>query len=181
MSWSTSELLVRLVHCLTRLSPPVKYFYWPFEGGASFVDIFVISVLFCYAFMHICLLMPCGHLLGKGWPLGSHLWCLIVTLSLFHWYSGSGVVLDCIDSWFLPSFLLCPPIWDHCDVDVLPRIYNNRVLSISLILFEVGIQNFVWRDLGITECHIPSLGHCDLDLVSRIRIGSSAYLLYYLR
>ena len=25
----------------------------------------VISVLFCYAFMHVCLLMPCGHLLGK--------------------------------------------------------------------------------------------------------------------
>ena len=24
------------------------------------------SVLFCYAFMHVCLLMPCGHLLGKG-------------------------------------------------------------------------------------------------------------------
>ena len=57
--------------------------------------------------MHVCLLMPCGHLLGKGWPLGSHLWCLIVTLSLSHWYPRSGVVLDCIDSWSLPSFLLC--------------------------------------------------------------------------
>ena len=28
--------------------------------------IYVISVLFFYAFMHVCLLMPCGHLLGKG-------------------------------------------------------------------------------------------------------------------
>ena len=36
------------------------------QGGASFWIIYVISVLFCYAFMHICLLMPCGHLLGKG-------------------------------------------------------------------------------------------------------------------
>ena len=63
-----------------------------------------LSVLFCYAFMHVCLLMPCGHLLGKGWPLGSRLWCLIVTLSLSHWYPGSGVVLDCIDSWSLSSF-----------------------------------------------------------------------------
>ena len=68
--------------------------------------IYVLSVLFCYAFMHVCLLMPCGHLLGKGWPLGSRLWCLIVTLSLSHWYPGSGVVLGCIDSWSLPSFLL---------------------------------------------------------------------------
>ena len=68
--------------------------------------IYVISVLFCYAFMHVCLLMPCGHLLGKGWSLGFPLWCLIVTLSLSHWYPGSGVVLDCTDSWYLPSFLL---------------------------------------------------------------------------
>ena len=35
--------------------------------------IYVISVLFCYAFMHVCLLMPYGHLLGKGLPLGSRL------------------------------------------------------------------------------------------------------------
>ena len=30
------------------------------------IHVYVISVLFCYAFMHVCLLMPCGHLLGKG-------------------------------------------------------------------------------------------------------------------
>ena len=28
--------------------------------------IYVISVLLCYAFMYVCLLMPCGHVLGKG-------------------------------------------------------------------------------------------------------------------
>ena len=41
---------------------------------------------------------PCGHLLGKVWPLGFRLWCLTVSLSLSRWYPGSGVVLDCIDS-----------------------------------------------------------------------------------
>ena len=41
---------------------------------------YVISVLFCRAFVRVCLLMPCGHLLGQGWPIGSHLWCLIVKL-----------------------------------------------------------------------------------------------------
>ena len=60
-----------------------------------------------YAFVRACLLMPCGHLLGKGWSLGSHLWCLIVKLSLSHWYPWSGVVLGCIDSWSLHSFLFC--------------------------------------------------------------------------
>ena len=34
------------------------------------------------------------------------LWFLIVTLSLSHLYYGSSVVLDCIDSWSLPSFLI---------------------------------------------------------------------------
>ena len=57
-------------------------------------------------FVRVCLFVPCGHLLGKGWPLGSSLWCLIVSLSLSHWYPGSGVVLDCIDSWSLHPYLL---------------------------------------------------------------------------
>ena len=42
-----------------------------------------------------------------SWLLSSRLWCLTVSLLLSHWYPGSGVVLDCIDSWSLPSFLLC--------------------------------------------------------------------------
>ena len=60
----------------------------------------------CYAFVCVCLNVPCGHLLGKGWPLGSRLWCLTVSLSLSHWYPGSGVVLDFIDSWSLHPYLL---------------------------------------------------------------------------
>ena len=51
--------------------------------------------------------MPCGHLLGMGWPLGSRLWCLMCVCHFPMWYPGSGVVLDCIDSWSLPPFLLC--------------------------------------------------------------------------
>ena len=56
--------------------------------------------------MCICLYVPCGHLLGKSWPLGSCLWCLTVSLLLSNWYPGSGVVLDCIDSWSLHPYLL---------------------------------------------------------------------------
>ena len=52
----------------------------------------------CFAFVCVCLHVPCGHLLVKGWPLGSSLWCQNVSLSLSHWYPGSGVVLDCINS-----------------------------------------------------------------------------------
>ena len=67
--------------------------------------IFILSCV-CYAFVRVCLFVPCGHLLGKDWPLGSRVWCLIVRLSLSHWYLGSGVVLDCIDSWSLHPYLL---------------------------------------------------------------------------
>ena len=90
-----------------QLKPSSKIFLLTVPRRYFFCGSFMIFLsCFCYAFVRICLLMPCGHLLGKGWPLGSRLWCLIVKLSLSHWYPGSGVVLDCIDSWSLPSFLL---------------------------------------------------------------------------
>ena len=48
--------------------------------------------------------MSCGHLLGKGGPLGSRLWCLTVSLSLSHWYPGIRLFL-CDDS-FVPCFVV---------------------------------------------------------------------------
>ena len=60
----------------------------------------------CYAVVCVCLFVPCCHLLGKGWPLGFRLWCQTVSLSLSHWYPGSGVILDCIDSLSLYPYLL---------------------------------------------------------------------------
>ena len=103
MSWSTFELRVRLAP-FSRFKPSGKIFYWPFQGGTSFVDNFFLACV-SYAFVCVCLYVPCGHLLGKGWPLGSRFWCLTVSLSLSHWYLGSGVVLDCIDSWSLHPYL----------------------------------------------------------------------------
>ena len=77
MSWSTSELRVRLA-LLNRFKPSSKIFYWPFQGGTSFVDLLCFcSVLCLLCFVRVCLYVLCGHLLGKGWPLGSRLWCLL--------------------------------------------------------------------------------------------------------
>ena len=73
---STSELRVRLAP-LNRFKPSSNKVYWPFQGSTSFVDLlyfFFLSCV-CYAFVSVCLYVPCGHLLGKGWPLGSRLWC----------------------------------------------------------------------------------------------------------
>ena len=77
MSWSTSELRVRLAP-LNRFKPSSKIFYWPFRGGTSFVDLLCFcSVLCLLCFVRVCLYVLRGHLLGKGWPLGSRLWCLL--------------------------------------------------------------------------------------------------------
>ena len=43
---------------------------------------------FCHAFVHVCLLMPCGHLLGKDLLLGSRFLmsnCEVVTFPLVSW------------------------------------------------------------------------------------------------
>ena len=77
MSWSTSELRVRLAP-LNRFKPSSKIFYWPFQGGTYFVDLLCFcSVLCLLCFVRVCLYVLCGHLLGKGRPLGSRLWCLL--------------------------------------------------------------------------------------------------------
>ena len=77
VSWSTSELRVRLAP-LNRFKPSSKIFYWPFQGGTSFVDLLCFcSVLCLLCFVRVCLYVLCGHLLGKGWPLGSRLCCLL--------------------------------------------------------------------------------------------------------
>ena len=105
MSWSTSELRVRLAHREAGLSPQVKYFYWPFQGGISFVD---LLCYLCLVFVMLSRLFidACGHLKKKGWPLGFCLWFLLWFCYFPIWYLWTGVVLDCIDSLSLLSFLL---------------------------------------------------------------------------
>ena len=63
---------------LNRFKPSSKIFYWPFQSGTSFVDLLCFcSVLCLLCFVRVCLYVLRGHLLGKGWPLGSRLWCLL--------------------------------------------------------------------------------------------------------
>ena len=105
-SWSTSGFRVLLAPW-NRLKPSSKIFYCPFQGSTSFVDLLCFYCLvFVMYFVRVCLFVPCGHLLGRDWPLGSRLWCITERLSLSHWYPGSGVVFDCIDSWSLHPYLL---------------------------------------------------------------------------
>ena len=78
------------------------FFYWPFYGGASFMYLLCFMLIFIYFL--VCSLHPCDHLLGKGWPLDSLVCDVVLCFCHFPiWCLGSGMTLDCIDSWYLPS------------------------------------------------------------------------------
>ena len=119
----------------TGLSPPVEYFTdrqrrYFFCGSFMF---FLSCV--CYPFVRVCLFVSCCHLLVKGRPLGSQLWCITVSLSLSHWYPGSGVVLDCIDSWslLLTMFMSC---FFHLLFSLFIILTWYLTLSISQLSFK---------------------------------------------
>ena len=60
--------------------------------------VFVIYVS-CLSCCLICSFLPCSHLLGKGWPLGSLICCLFLCFCHLHmWCPRSGLVFDCINS-----------------------------------------------------------------------------------
>ena len=66
-------------------------------------------ILFCLVFAMFCArLFICDLWSPAGKGLTSWLSFVVssVSLSLSHWYPGSGVVLDCIDSWSLHHYLL---------------------------------------------------------------------------
>ena len=143
MSWSTSELRVRLAP-LSWFKPSSKIFT-DRSKAVLLLWIFYVFVLscVCHVFVRVCLYVLCGHLLGNGWPLGSRLWCLTVSLSLSHWYPGSGVVLDCINSWSLHPYLLPLSLWRRCFY-YIPTI-RNIVLEEELVHINkpaVAIKTF---------------------------------------
>ena len=76
VSKSISELRVRLVRRERSLSPPVKYFT---GCSKAVLLLWIICVIFllCLSCFDVCSLLPCGHMKGKGWPLGSCLLCLL--------------------------------------------------------------------------------------------------------
>ena len=82
----------------TGLSPPVKYFT-DRSKAVLLLWIFYVFVLTCVCYvcsrLFICALWSPA---GKGLTSWLSFVVSSVSLSLSHWYPGSGVVLDCIDS-----------------------------------------------------------------------------------
>ena len=106
VSWSTLESRVRLAP-QNWFKPSSKIFYWPFQGGSSFVDLLCFCSVFCLLCLCACLFIcALWSPTGKGLTSWLSFVASTVSLSLFHWYPGSGLVLDCIDSWSLHPYLL---------------------------------------------------------------------------
>ena len=113
VSWSTSELRVRLAP-LNRFKPSSKIFYWPTKA-VLLLWIFYVYVLSCVcARLFICALWSPA---GKGLTSWLSFVVSAVSLSLSHWYPGSGVVLDCIDSWSLHPYLHIN-VWNFFEIPV---------------------------------------------------------------
>ena len=90
-----SELRVRLARRKTGLSPPRKYFI---DRSKAVLLLWILFYVFLLVFamplsasVYMCLVVTC-------WEKANLLALVCVRLSLSHWYPGSGVVLDCIDS-----------------------------------------------------------------------------------
>ena len=105
VSWSTSELRMRLVPW-NRFKSSSKVFFSDPSKKVLLLWIICVFCVLCFSCFRVCSLLPYGHLLGKSWPLDSCRWCLLYFCYFPMWYPGSGVVLDCIVSWSLLSFLL---------------------------------------------------------------------------
>ena len=95
--------------------------------------IYVISVLFLICFRARLFINALWSPAGKeltSWP--SFVMSQIVKLSLSHWYPGSDVVLDCIDSWSLPSFLLYRKPYFPCNSQIVHSAWNGQSKSLFM-------------------------------------------------
>ena len=111
--------------------------------------------LFCLVFAMFCArLFICALWSPAGKGLTSWLSFVVssVSLSLSHWYPGSGVVLDCIDSWSLHHYLLleleCSSILDiylrHCFkivFEIFHVIGRRPLFQINYILILIDYNS----------------------------------------
>ena len=58
----------------------ISVFFVACVSHGSFVGFIVV----CFSCFRVCSLLPCGHLLGNGWPLGSCWWCFLNFVLLSH-------------------------------------------------------------------------------------------------
>ena len=117
--------------------------------------VFFLSCV-CYAFVRVCLYVPCGHLLGlTSW----------LSLVVSHWYPGSSVVLDCIVpdlctlTYFYVVWILSPP---------QQRLYLYKT-SLTFCRPDT-LKQLLWQTLtNKMKCHIMRAFHPCLRYLQKRR------------
>ena len=145
------QLRVRLAP-LNRFKPSSKIFYWPFQGGTSFVDLLCFcSVLCLLCFVRVCLYVLRGHLLGKGWPLGSRLWCL---LRVCHFPIG---ILGQV--WYL-----IVSIPDLCNLTYFALLYNCTPVGRTSDSMTVPTKWLIYWEMVGAWCLVCGQAHWGLPV-----------------
>ena len=82
VSWSTSQLRARLAPW-NWFKPSSKNIFTDRSKAVLLLWIICAIYVLCLSCFRVCTLLPFGHLLGKGWPIGFCLWCLNVFFVTF--------------------------------------------------------------------------------------------------
>ena len=99
----------------------------------------------CYLCLvsRVCSLLSCGHLLGKGWPLGYCLWCLIVLLSLSHMVS-----LVRFGTWLYQFLIFAPFLLLRCPIQncILTELNANdvKIISVERQKLDLSKDAYLW-------------------------------------
>ena len=125
------------------LSPPVKYFYWTFYGGTSFL-LFMFSVCHVFASVHCCLVVTCW----KGARLWSS-WCLVMVEWLFlavPWGCLRFVIVLFPDHTHLLYLLLSRVVsWVRCGT----WLYRFLIFPLSYFAIEIQMTSIASKYLKI--------------------------------
>ena len=122
--------------CKAGLSPPVKYFYWPFQGGTSFVD---HLCFLCLVFLMLSRLFIAALWSPPGKGLAS--WLLLVMFTVF-------LLLSHVVSW-----VRCGTWLYHFLIFAIFLTFINVLFLIGIVLpklccvYQIASLSFVcyWR------------------------------------
>ena len=162
VSWSTSEIRARLAPW-NWFKPSSKIFLLTVPRRYFICGSFVLF-MFCVVILSCLFMLPCGHLHGKGWSVGSCLWYLIVFLSLSHvvsWVRCSTLPVVNGECWhFVRSLLFLLKTWFS---GIVYKWIENGIVNCGVIFCilkghvrEVNI--FLWF-LCICICWAPYCEH----------------------
>ena len=127
------------------------------EVGVAAAIIAIFTGIICGLAINwfICLYVLCGHLLGKGWPLGSRLWCL---LWVCHFPIG---ILGQV--WYLIVSIpdLCTITYFYSTVDPLHDRLWFVMIDITFVFiyiawsYRIILAHQIRFSTGFTHSHIP--------------------------